>query len=99
MVRVALTYPLGPGRGNVRADWVVVLDYVFTVEPVFFIRVDAVRSRIRAADVSYISVAAGACGHGLEIIHALSWAPVASGDAEDGREDRLADVSVGAPDL
>lgn len=46
-----------------------------------------------------VGIAAGARGHGLEIMHALSGAPVGSADAEDGRQDRLADVSVGAPDL
>lgn len=46
-----------------------------------------------------ISVAMGACGHRLEIIHALPGPPVAGAEAEDCGQDRLADVSVGAPDL
>lgn len=95
---VVLTYAFGLGCGNVRANRVVVLDDIYAVEPLWF-QLIGVYPRIRVADVQVIGIAVGACGHGLEIMHALFGAPVGSADAEDGRQDRLADVSVGAPDL
>lgn len=95
---MVLTYGSGLGSGNVRADWVVVLNDALTGEPVRLLFI-GLQLRIGVTDVFGVGIAVGASGHRLEIIHALFRAPVGSGEAEDGRKDRLAHVSVGAPDL
>lgn len=78
------TYPLRLGRGNVRADRVIVLDNCVTVEPVWFRESPVVVLEKHFFDVSCIIIAARASGHGLKIMHTLFRAPMCSTEAENG---------------